>query len=351
MATPKMDINADEDNKGGELLAYKFTTDVEKEYDSSKYVTDFDNFVDVLKKYGVAVIHGVLNDQEIEEMKDGMWKYLEHITSKFETPIDRNNKETWSEIFKLLPLHSFLMQHWGMGHAQVCWTLRQNPKIIKYFEKLWGTDDLLVSFDGASFHMPPEITDMGSYKNNVWYHTDQRLSDSEFRCIQSWVTAFDVNPGDATLTILEGSHNLHAEFAKAFGKTNMNSDWYKYSNEQVKWFLDRGCEIKSITCPVGSLVMWDSRLGHCGKESLPDRAKPNFRCVIYLCYTPRAFSTPELLQIKRNAFTQKRTTSHWPHRPKLFPVLPRAKGQTIPNIVDIPDPVLTPLGLKLAGFD
>jgi hypothetical protein len=46
-----------------------------------------------------------------------------------------------------------LLQQWGVGHAQALWDLRQNPKIIDIFSKLWGVPakELLVSFDGASF--------------------------------------------------------------------------------------------------------------------------------------------------------------------------------------------------------
>lgn len=321
-----------------------------EEYDSSKYMANMDNFKEILDKYGVAILPNILNDEEINEMINGMWDYLEHITSKFETPINRNNSETWSEIFKLFPLHSFLIQYWGIGHAQVCWTLRQNPKIVEIFAKLWKTDDLVVSFDGASFHMPPEITGRGHYKNNTWFHTDQRLSDSKFRCIQSWTTGFDVNPGDATLTFMEGSHNYHKEFATVFNKTDLKDDWYKYDEDEIKWFLEKGCKIKSITCPAGSLVMWDSRLGHAGKESLKDRNQQNFRCVVYLCYTPRSQATITAIKKKQKAFNEKRTTNHWPHRPKLFPKTPRTYGQVLPQIQTIPDPVLTSLGRKLAGF-
>ena len=53
-----------------------------------------------------------------------------------------------------------LLQHWKVGHSQFIWNLRQNPKIVNIFAKIWDCkqDELLTSFDGASFHLPSEIT-------------------------------------------------------------------------------------------------------------------------------------------------------------------------------------------------
>ena len=66
--------------------------------------------------------------------------------------------------------------------------------------------------------------------------------------------------------------------------------------------------------------------------------------------TPRKLATDANLRKKRKAFTELRMTTHWPHKPKLFPVHPRTYGGPIPNICDIEPPILTELGKKLAGF-
>lgn len=38
----------------------------------------------------------------------------------------------------------------AIGHAAWLWHLRGLPRVVKAFETIWGTDDLLTSFDGAS---------------------------------------------------------------------------------------------------------------------------------------------------------------------------------------------------------
>jgi hypothetical protein len=245
-----------------------------------------------------------------------------------------------------------LVQHWGIGHAPYLWALRQNPKIAHCFAALWGVsvDDLLVSFDGAAMALPHESTHRGYYRGNKWFHFDQRLSDNKFQCVQSWVTGLDVLPGDATLTVLEGSHTLRDEFARVFNLTDQKDDWYKMSDAQIEWMTERGCVVRDITCPAGSMVFWDSRTAHAGKEAVRDRAVPNTRCVGYMCFTPRELATEAALKKKRAAFQDGRTTSHWPHRPKFFPKHPRTYGGPLPDVIAVPLPELSPLGMRLAGF-
>jgi hypothetical protein len=76
-----------------------------------------------LNKYGVAIIPSLLNENEIKKMNDGMWDFLEHITSNFKVPINRNDKTTWKSFYDLFPIHSMLIQHWSIGHAQHVWDL------------------------------------------------------------------------------------------------------------------------------------------------------------------------------------------------------------------------------------
>tara|TARA_B100002051_G_C16429532_1_gene483509 strand:+ start:465 stop:638 length:174 start_codon:yes stop_codon:yes gene_type:complete len=57
-----------------------------------------------------------------------------------------------------------------------------------------------------------------------------------------------------------------------------------------------------------------------------------------------------MIEKKRRAFQEKRMTSHWPAKPKLFAKSPQHYGAGLPQITPIPDPELSPLGRKLAGF-
>lgn len=318
------------------------------QWEQDKYVTTSENLKSTLDKYGVAIVPNVLNTEEIVQQQSGVCDFLEHITQKFETPFNRNVQNSWKSMYDLLPLHSMLMQHFGIGQAQYVWNLRQNPKIVNIFAKLWETEDLLTSFDGSSFQLPPETTGRGWFKG-LWLHTDQSYLRNGLECIQSWVTAYDVDEGDATLAVLEGSHRFHGAFAQAFNVTD-RSDWYKLNDLEIQTYLKAGCELKYIKCPAGSMVFWDSRTIHCGVEAQKGRRTSNFRNVVYICMTPKNWSTPAMIRKKQKAFQELRTTNHWPHRPKLFGKTPRTWGRALPEITQIDPPALTELGKKLAGF-
>ena len=317
----------------------------------SKYECDISSVRETVEKYGVAIVPNLLDEDECESMVSGMWDYFEHVTSEWDNPIDRNDTDTWKEIYKLYPSHSMLFQYFGVGHAQCVWDLRQNPKIVEVFAKIWNCkkDELLVSFDGLSFCLPPEETNRGWNRNQTWFHTDQSYTRNEMECIQSWVTGLDVNKGDATLSIMEKSHKYHAEFAKKFGITD-KKDWYKLNEKEEQFYIDKGCSYKKIVCPKGSLVLWDSRTIHCGAQPDKTRETKNIRAVVYLCYTPRTLANDAKLKKKIHVFEELRMTSHWPHKVTMFGKNPRTYGGELPTITQIPQPKLNKLGKKLAGY-
>lgn len=320
-------------------------------YEGEKYYTNINNLKETIEKYGMAIIPNVLSKEECKELETKMWEYLEHITQNWEIPINHNERSTWKQIYKLYPLHSMLLQHHNIGHAQFAWDVRQNPKIIDIFANFWNCnrEELLVSFDGSSIHMPPELTKRGWFRDNLWYHSDQSFLRNDFECMQSFVSIFDINDGDGTFTFMEGSHKFHKEAAETFG-LNSKDDWYKINKDIEKFYYDKGCQYKRIRCPQGSMVFWDSRLIHCGIEPIKERSIENMRFVIYLCYMPRSLAKPHILKKKQKAFEELRTTNHCAHRPKLFGKNPRTYGGDLKEITIINPPIVSELGKKLAGF-
>ena len=323
------------------------------EYEYKKYVTEIDNVKETLDQYGVAIIPNVLDETECNNINDGIWDFFEYITKEWKgenIPINRNNSKSWNGLFKLHPLHSQLYKGWNSSHAQILWDMRQNIKFVKIFAKLWNCDinDLLVSFDSFSFCIPPEITNKG-WDGKSWFHTDQSYTRNNFECIQSWVTANDVDEGDSTLAIMEGSHNYHREFAEKF-KCNDKSDWYKLNSNEEKFYIDKKCKYKKIKCPKGSLVLWDSRTIHYGTNPVKKRKNANFRAVIYLCYMPKSLASTSEIEKKKNAFFKKRTTNHWPCKTNLVSEKPCSYGEELPIVLEPKEPELSELGMSLAGL-
>jgi hypothetical protein len=191
-------------------------------YEFEKYVCTKETLRDTIEEYGVAIIPNVLSEEECAAMVNEIWDFFEHITQKWEIKLDRNNQETWRQFYNLYPQHSMLIQNWGIGQAQASWNVRQNINIAEIFAHFWGCDvnDLLVSFDGLSLNLPPEITKKGWNKGNTWYHSDQSFTTNDFKCIQSYITGMDINEYDSTLSVLEGSNKYHKDFAEKYNITD-----------------------------------------------------------------------------------------------------------------------------------
>uniref|UniRef100_A0A6C0KUI6 Uncharacterized protein n=1 Tax=viral metagenome TaxID=1070528 RepID=A0A6C0KUI6_9ZZZZ len=311
---------------------------------------------DTVREYGVAIIPSLLSAAECNRMNEGMWKTLGELSNG---QITEDNQESWNKFFEFAPAKSMLVQYYGVGHAQYVWDLRQNPKIINVFYQIWRKvrpdlvkkpEDLLVSFDGVAWHFPPEITGRGWYANKEWLHVDQSPTRKDFECIQSWVTGYDVNEGDATLNALVNSHHYFNDLNEKFDN-KIKIDYFQLGKPEIDNLTKtHNTELIHVVCPKGSMVLWDSRTVHSGRQALKGRAVPNFRNVVYICMTPRALANEKALERKRKIFEDGRMTTHWPHKPKQFGRLPQLYGKEPPKIGNVTKATLSEIGSQLAGY-
>jgi hypothetical protein len=301
-----------------------------------------------LQEKGYAVVKDVYGDTECAELEQGFWNTFGRLAG-----VLKNDPKTWKKIYEFFPNHGMLFQHWKLGHQQQIWNARQHKNVHKVFKTIWGTKDLTVSFDGCSFGLKPEVTKRG-WQRKGWLHLDQSPHRSDFECVQGWLTALDVEKGDATLTVLEGSHEYHATFAKHFGldkdKTFRN-DWLKLEEKHIKWFKEQGCVQRFIECPAGSMVLWDSRTVHAGHSPIKGRANPKNRCVVYISMLPQKLLTDRGRKKKQYAALRGRMTTHWAAgHVKLFGKNPRTYGKPLPEFQEPALPLFNLRSAYLAGW-
>lgn len=330
----------------------------------------------ILKEKGVAIYRGVLTKEECDEMNKGMWETAEHLTSGLAEPLERTKPETYKALFQLGMKHGGLIQEFEWGHAQYAWDVRQNPKVAAVYREIYGeSTPLLVSMDGINASLGsvmPKKSRRGMFRGNNWLHLDQRLSNSDFVCAQSWITANQVGVGDATLRCYLNSHTLHKKFGLAFpdiSKKERNVDWFKLKKEHLEWYLANGAEEICLTCEAGDQIFWDSRVVHSGTEFVddedcPPRASPRVhRNVVYICFQPKEEKT---IMKRARIFNpddpwRLRLASHWPNSMKLFGKYPQHYGapppqgcrQSDPNVhwsfvPHMPMPKLTSYGIQIA---
>ncbi len=303
---------------------------------------------EILKKLaddGYCVVPDILLEKECDETITGLWDWLKGL----DTGIRRNKPETWKNSNWPFTQRGCI-QHLQVGHIQPVWNIRQHPNVVKVFKKIHNTDELLVSFDGINIMRPPEL--MGNRKplKKAWLHTDQSPNNKSF-CIQGLVNLEKSGNKDGSLLVIKGSHKYHKKFFKHKEISDLKIDWYKLSNNDIKWFTDKKLEIIKVNAPKGSMILWDSKTIHCNAYSENNRKNHRFRYAIYVCMLPIENVPKKIIDQKKKAFNELRTTSHWANKCKLFPKVPRTYGATHPNYkLSSKMPTLTDVGKRLAGL-
>jgi hypothetical protein len=317
-------------------------------YLQDKYICTNSTVKKKLNDYGVAIIPNILNEQEINDFNDGIWNYLEYASANLPVPIYKSKPKTWKTYTEYFTEKNMLLQKFGIGHSSHLWNLRQNPKVIDVFASIYNTNELAVSFDGCSFHLPVKKTQYSS----KWFHTDQSYSTNDFQCVQSWITGYPINDTDATLGFLEKSHMYHEACSKNFNLEVEDiyyyEDYYELNSKQIEFYKNLGCTEYYIKCPAGSMVLWDSRTIHYGANPQPKHnTSSNFRNVAYISTQPKKLISKQVQKQRANAFVNGKTTSHWTTKCTIFQDYPR-------NLIHLKDlipkpekPILTELGKSL----
>jgi len=215
---------------------------------------------------------------------------------------------------KNLPRHNRggLYGAYSFSHAQFVWDAKTEPKIVEVYEKIWGTKELTVSFDGGSLAVPLPSEQVQGNKA-PWPHADQSAYRPQRHCIQGLLNLLPNGPEDGGLMVMKGSANLFKQYFEERAKTHPGEKWmtrdgYPFKQEELQWFFDRGCEWVKPEMEPGDFVVWDSREIHYGAAPLRD----NKRFAIYICYKPAAYMTEEQRQTKVEAFNRGYCTSHEP---------------------------------------
>ena len=308
-------------------------------------VNNLEDCYKILNHYGVCIYKNILNEEECNRLNFGIASTFEHLTSNYNIPFKINDQKTWRSLSSLNPKHGMLHQHY-IGHAQCLWDVRTNQKIIDVFSSLYGTKDLLVSFDGLSFSCPPEVTNLG-WQRDKWFHCDQSFTKSEDCCIQGYVNGFDANEKDSSLCVLLGSNHYHQEYRNTFN-INDKEDWYKFDN--VDFYLNKGCYEHRLITKKGDLVLWNSKTIHYGGAPIKRRKIQNFRTCAYISYMPKNSATQKDLIKRQNIFSKLRMTSHWANKPKMFPEHPRTYGKEVEKINPLPKPIIDQKYMYLIGY-
>ena len=92
------------------------------------------------------VYKDILSPAEVDETISKQWDFMEALG----TGVDRNDPATWDhEQWYPGGPGSGIMGNFGVGQNSAMWHVRGVPKVKQVFADIYGTDELLTSFDGA----------------------------------------------------------------------------------------------------------------------------------------------------------------------------------------------------------
>jgi len=212
-------------------------------------LTTLHQLKETLDKYGVAVLPDVFTSAECETVKTRMFEYLA-----------REHQVTKPDDFKRLkPLRGGMMKSYGIALQKEILDLKTDERVVDSFRQIWAEKELTTALDSIYIGPP--------------------------------------------------------EFFAHFNESSTGADWFILRENHLDWYLsEKSCVWCSITAPKGSMVFWDSRTIHMGTLPRQDRVnKDRWRFIAYVCYTPARYQSERDAELKRQAYIDNKTTSHWPY--------------------------------------
>ncbi|XHF96671.1 hypothetical protein AWENTII_000291 [Aspergillus wentii] len=247
-----------------------------------------------------------------------------------------------------------IFSRYGIAHEQFVWDLKSEPLLVDKFAQIWGTDKLLVSYDGLNLSLPETSRPKTDPIFAPWSHVDQSPLRTNLQCVQGIMNLLPNGPEDGGLMVLEGSNKFYSELWQHFDHKKGEKGWntLEYQNvdeEMTGWLESKGCKWVKVCCQPGDLLLWDSRTVHYG--AVP--SSMNDRFAAYICYKPASMVPKEAKEKRREAFAKKQCTAHDPAIIRTTPRLPPEYHHSYQQAVERPlqEPVLSKRGGQLAGLE
>jgi hypothetical protein len=274
---------------------------------AKRFLVEDPGWLDHLNTEGFVVLRNIADDLALTRAEDLLWEFLE-----LKTPWRRTAPGTWTDagIEKVGSVQNGIVNGAGMGQSEFSWHLRTLPKVREAFRRIWNTNDLIVSYDGANVFRPWHH----GFKKTVcgWWHVDQGRAKQGRHAVQGFVSLYDANGGTGGLTVVPQSHLRHSEVVE--DQQTPESDYCAVQGySSVLQELPR----RLVCCQSGDLVLWDSRTVHANAPAPEAPSAPAdrlLRAVGYICMTPKIFAPEDVRKQRRTAYEYRISTSHWPHK-------------------------------------
>lgn len=294
--------------------------------DTPKFAAGDPAMLKYLEEHGYVVVKGVADDAAVARGHDDFWRFHEDLgTEDGCEQILRTDNRTWGRDFLPHPATG-IITGCGFGNSKFCWNLRTLPDVRTAFEKIWGTSDLISSFDGGNAFRPWEKR-LDWRTQGGWWHCDQngtRPGRSGLVCVQGLVLLTPANEYTGGFCVIPGSHLDHDAFSRRHPYADGQGDFLPVP-EDDPILTAHGRRMVLLRADPGDLILWDSRTIHCNGPALRPpmegrrkgapvpSADALLRLVGYVCCTPSRWCPPSVMAKRAKAALEMTTSTHWPH--------------------------------------
>lgn len=265
-----------------------------------------------LEEHGYLVVADALSAREAETALDKTWDYLEGLG----TGIDRRDPATWDDDRWPTAVHGGILPGHGIGHCDAQWFIRSVPNVKAAFAAIWGTDDLLVSFDGMALWRPFTLNEKWrTNRGTSWLHIDQHpIGRPGKHCVQGLVNLIATSPQTGGNVLIPGSHRDHhripERYPERLSRIHPSIDHFRYpANDPIL------ASTPPIMCHLeaGDMLLWDSRTIHCSSPALqqPEPKAELLRAVGLVCMMPRSKSNAHIISVRKEAVAKRTSTTNW----------------------------------------
>lgn len=291
------------------VLGANYAAPVMSQEELSMYEVPFaqvpERLRDTMDKYGIAVVTGVVSEEEVRQMEDNFkedlmdlvdHEALEAAPASVKAAYQRFAKEG-PAAFPLATASCFT-QSAGfcldrcLPHGRLAWRVRRHPRVHEVYRALYQRkgppasrrEQLVTSIDATFFTpggQPPATL------NTISAHSDQNQYDvrpglSECDSFQGVLYVWPADSKSSTTAVWPGSHRqvwpglmADEKFVETGAKGFHYSDLSAMSDHEEATRLSRGWMKNSrrAVVPAGGLFLWNSRTLHCGWKGGPRLAQ------------------------------------------------------------------------------
>lgn len=250
-----------------------------KDINQGRSITDLQGIKQDINKYGYAIVNNVVDNNEIQDFHNDVIQYLKDLPRKPGMEIDLRDltasldKTQLKKLNERWPLHKTFgaPQELDIFHLHTAWKLRQKPELYNLYSYLLDTKELLANIDRVSIKLPGK-------------------GQTEFIHIDRDVHRWDPNPqlqgmiffSDSTFYAIPKSNTkeFHDKVIEKYEIPPRQKSMTQLPQERDHELLNLEKQLKPISVPKGSLIIWSENLWHASK---PNSSK-KIRLTLYFGY-------------------------------------------------------------------